>query len=134
MGPKLIREAKTNSRTDKRNNSGLQVVYIESSNEAVCPVCHEMLADDEFWAAAEHINFCSYCGTKLNWKWIKVHSTAELKSLKIKRTFGDKVRSMSNEEITDWLYEHDEMTQNNGRLTKEQLLEFISREMEDENA
>lgn len=131
--PLSMTEKKEEVIAEEPEYSGHQVVCIESSNEAVCPVCHEVLADDEFWAAEERINFCSCCGTKLNWKWIKVKSIAELKSLKIKRTFGDKVRSMSNEEIVDWLFEHDKITEKQGRLTKEQLLEFISSEVVNEN-
>ena len=58
----------------KVEESGEQVIYITSRDEAVCPHCHEVLAEDEFWGAKEHILFCPKCGTKLNWNWIKVRS------------------------------------------------------------
>lgn len=42
-----------------------------------------------------------------------------------KRPFGDEVRVMSDEELADWIVKHDELTEKNGRLSHEELVNYF---------
>jgi len=39
-----------------------KAIVIISRNEAICPTCHEVVSDDEFWALDEGIRHCEHCG------------------------------------------------------------------------
>ncbi|MDO5574410.1 MAG: hypothetical protein Q4G60_10600 [bacterium] len=36
-------------------------------NDAACPICKTVLADDEIWSAKEHIIYCENCGQLIDW-------------------------------------------------------------------
>lgn len=41
-------------------------------------------------------------------------------------SFGDKIRSMTNEQIAEWIVSHDEKCEKFGRWSKEQILDYIN--------
>jgi hypothetical protein len=44
-------------------------------------------------------------------------------------TVGDRIRSMSDEELADWIYEHDRITTEKVRLNKEELLRYLQKKI-----
>ena len=44
------------------------------------------------------------------------------------QTFNDRINAMSPEEKAEWLYNHDSITAEKGRLSKEELLELLKSE------
>lgn len=67
-------------------------------------------------------SFCGECGN-ISCEGCKI---ADKISTRVRTNFGDKIRSMSNEELAEWIFTHDEKTEKSGRWTKEQILEFIN--------
>ena len=51
-----------------------------------------------------------------------------LNSLERKKTRNDEINEMSIEEKAEWLCKHDDVTLKFGRLTKDQLIEWLSQE------
>ena len=46
-----------------------------------------------------------------------------------KLTRGDKIRSMNDAQLTDWIYSHDILSKQNGFLTKKEILTWIKTEL-----
>jgi VIT1/CCC1 family predicted Fe2+/Mn2+ transporter len=46
-----------------------------------------------------------------------------------KQTNSDKIRSMSDEELADWIVKHDNKTNENGYWTREMILEYMKSEV-----
>jgi len=46
-------------------------------------------------------------------------------------TLNDKINQMTPEEKAEWLWNHDETTEKLGRLTKDSLLSFLTKPIED---
>lgn len=45
---------------------------------------------------------------------------------RLKRTNNERVNHMSVEEKADWLFEHDRITEEKGRLSKEELIQWLN--------
>ena len=45
-----------------------------------------------------------------------------------KHTNADRIRSMSDEELAEWLLKHDTVTEEKGRLSKKKLLQWLKSE------
>ena len=47
------------------------------------------------------------------------------------KTNADRIRSMSDEELAEWILKHDTITYCHGRLNTEQLLEWLKSEVKE---
>ena len=48
-----------------------------------------------------------------------------------KQTNADRIRAMSNEELAEWLLNHDNITAEKGRLSKDELLQWLKSEVKE---
>lgn len=46
----------------KEKNEPKKAIGKRKYDEAYCPACNEVISDGEFWALAEYVHHCNYCG------------------------------------------------------------------------